>query len=93
MHKTVRRTLAVTVAVGALVAAGSSLAYADDDSGEDSTASTSQAGTPGTGNGLSGGPTDTQVLKGAPAVPLSDPTLGEGTALPPVYNAVNSLSG
>jgi hypothetical protein len=80
MHKTVRRTLTATAVVGALVAAGSGLAFADTGS--------SNGGAPGGGSGLSGGPTHTQVVKGAPSVPLSDPTLGEGTVLPPVYNAV-----
>ncbi|HTF52309.1 MAG TPA: hypothetical protein VK735_33105 [Pseudonocardia sp.] len=95
MQHPVRRAFAVTVTVGALLAAGAGLAYADDDDDEGDAAppSSQQAGTPGTGSGLTGGPTETQVLKGAPAVPLLDPTLGEGTVLPPVYNAVNSLSG
>jgi hypothetical protein len=95
MNKTVRRTLVVTVAAVALAGVGSGLAFADtgDDSGDDSgdghsDASSSSHTGPGTGNGLSGGPTYTQVLKGAPAVPLTDPTLGEGTLLPPVYNAI-----
>jgi hypothetical protein len=88
MPRTIRRTIAVTAAVGALLATGAGLAYADDgdDDGGDTTAS--QPAAPGTGNGLSGGPTHTQVLRGAPAVPLQDPTLGEGTVLPPVYNAI-----
>jgi hypothetical protein len=73
----------VTVAVGALGAAGAGLAYADSDDD-----SPSQSAGPGGGSGLSGGPTHTQVLKGAPSVPLSDPTLGESTLLPPVYNAI-----
>jgi hypothetical protein len=47
----------------------------------------------GTGSGLSGGPTDAQVAPGAPAAPLADPTLGEGTVLPPVYNAVGGATG
>jgi hypothetical protein len=90
MNKTVRRTLVVTVAAGALVGAGSGLAFADsDDSGDGSSNATySSHDGPGGGSGLSGGPTHTQVLKGAPSVPLSDPTLGEGTVLPPVYNAI-----
>ena len=91
MSHTIRRALVVSAAAGALLAAGAGLAYAD--TGDDDGPPSRQVGTPGTGNGLSGGPTDTQVLKGAPAIPLSDPTLGEGTVLPPVYNAVNSLSG
>jgi hypothetical protein len=95
MHNTIRRALAVTVAVGALLAAATSLAYAD--TGDDGTSGANTAATPaqpsGTGSGLSGGPTQTQVLQGAPAVPLTDPTLGEGTALPPVYNAITSLNG
>jgi hypothetical protein len=83
MQHTIRRVVAVTVAVGALVAAGAGLAYADSDDD-----SPSQSAGPGGGSGLSGGPTHTQVLKGAPSVPLSDPTLGESTLLPPVYNAI-----
>ncbi|HEY2100032.1 MAG TPA: hypothetical protein VGH72_26450 [Pseudonocardia sp.] len=83
MQHTIRRAVAVTVAVGALVAAGAGLAYADSDDD-----SRSQSAGPGGGSGLSGGPTHTQVLKGAPSVPLSDPTLGESTLLPPVYNAI-----
>jgi hypothetical protein len=83
MQHTIRRAVAVTVAVGALVAAGAGLAYADCDDD-----SPSQSAGPGGGSGLSGGPTHTQVLKGAPSVPLSDPTLGESTLLPPVYNAI-----
>ncbi|MDT7563115.1 MAG: hypothetical protein QOI50_5980 [Pseudonocardiales bacterium] len=83
MQHTIRRAVAVTVAVGALVAAGAGLAYADSDDD-----SPSQSAGPGGGSGLSGGPTHTQVLKGAPSVPLSDPTLGESTLLPPVYNAI-----
>ncbi|HEX4358064.1 MAG TPA: hypothetical protein VH141_11105 [Pseudonocardia sp.] len=86
MPRTIRRTIAVTAAVGALLATGAGLAYADDGDGGDTTAS--QPAHAGTGNGLSGGPTHTQVLKGAPDVPLQDPTLGEGTLLPPVYNAI-----
>jgi hypothetical protein len=86
MQHTIRRAVAVTVAVGALVAAGAGLAYADSD--DDSPSGASQSAGPGGGSGLSGGPTHTQVLKGAPSVPLSDPTLGEGTLLPPVYNAI-----
>jgi hypothetical protein len=95
MHSTVRRTLALTVAVGAMLAVGTSLAYADtgSDDGDSGSRTATPAQQSGTGSGLSGGPTHTQVLQGAPAVPLSDPTLGEGTALPPVYNAVSSLSG
>ncbi|MDT7590556.1 MAG: hypothetical protein QOH45_87 [Pseudonocardiales bacterium] len=83
MQHTIRRAVAVTVAVGALVTAGAGLAYADSDDD-----SPSQSAGPGGGSGLSGGPTHTQVLKGAPSVPLSDPTLGESTLLPPVYNAI-----
>jgi hypothetical protein len=83
MQHTIRRAVALTVAVGALVAAGAGLAYADSD--DDSPA---QSAGPGGGSGLSGGPTHTQVLRGVPSVPLSDPTLGEGTVLPPVYNAI-----
>jgi hypothetical protein len=83
MQHTIRRAVAVTVAVGALVAAGAGLAYADSDDD-----SPSQSAGAGGGSGLSGGPTHTQVLKGAPSVPLSDPTLGESTLLPPVYNAI-----
>jgi hypothetical protein len=87
MPRTIRRTIAVTAAVGALLATGAGLAYADDgDDDGDTTAS--QPAHAGTGNGLSGGPTHTQVLQGAPDVPLHDPTLGEGTLLPPVYNAI-----
>jgi len=93
MSHTIRRALVVSAAAGALLAAGAGLAYADTGDDDGAPAPSQQVGTPGTGNGLSGGPTDTQVLKGAPAIPLSDPTLGEGTVLPPVYNAVNSLSG
>ncbi|HEX4246234.1 MAG TPA: hypothetical protein VH008_00090 [Pseudonocardia sp.] len=85
MPRTIRRAVAVTAAVGALLATGAGLAYAD--SGDDGGGASQPAG-PGTGNGLSGGPTDTQVLRGAPAVPLHDPTLGEGTVLPPVYNSI-----
>jgi len=91
MPRTIRRTIVVTAAVGALLATGAGLAYADDgdDDGADSGAtSASQPATSGTGSGLSGGPTYTQVLKGAPAVPLHDPTLGEGELLPPVYNSI-----
>jgi hypothetical protein len=91
MQHTIRRAVAVTVAVGALVAAGAGLAYADSD--DDSPSQSAGPGPgpgpgPGGGSGLSGGPTHTQVLKGAPSVPLSDPTLGESTLLPPVYNAI-----
>lgn len=96
MPHTIRRALAVTVAACALFAAGPGLAYADsNDDGDSAPVAAQPAGQPGTGtgNGLSGGPTETQVLKGASAVPLQDPTLGEGTVLPPVYNAINSASG
>jgi hypothetical protein len=96
MQHTVRRAFAVTVTVGALLAAGAGLAYADSDDDEGDAGpppSSQEADTPGIGSGLTGGPTQTQILKGAPALPLPDPTLGEGTVLPPVYNAVNSLSG
>jgi hypothetical protein len=94
MPHTIRRALAVTVAAGALFAAGPGLAYADsNDDGDSAPVAAPPTGQPGTGNGLSGGPTETQVLKGASAVPLQDPTLGEGTVLPPVYNAINSASG
>lgn len=86
MPRTIRRTVAVTAAVGALLATGAGLAYADD--GDDDGSSASQPATSGTGSGLSGGPTYFQVLKGAPAVPLHDPTLGEGELLPPVYNSI-----
>jgi hypothetical protein len=87
MQHTIRRAVAVTVAVGALVTAGAGLAYADSD--DDSPSQSAGPGPgPGGGSGLSGGPTHTQVLKGAPSVPLSDPTLGESTLLPPVYNAI-----
>lgn len=88
MPHTVRRLLAVTAGVGAVLVATSGIAL---------------AGTPGdgnshhpngTGSGLSGGPTQTQVLPGGDApVPLSDPTLGEGEALPPAYNALASATG
>lgn len=48
----------------------------------------------GTGSGLSGGPTQTQTLpNGAAPVPLDDPTVGEGTLLPPAYNALAHTSG
>jgi len=69
MPRTIRRTIVVTAAVGALLATGAGLAYADDgdDDGADSGAtSASQPATSGTGNGLSGGPTYTQVLKAPP---------------------------
>jgi hypothetical protein len=89
MQHTIRRAVAVTVAVGALVAAGAGLAYADsDDDSPSQSAGPGPGPGPGGGSGLSGGPTHTQVLKGAPSVPLSDPTLGESTLLPPVYNAI-----
>ncbi|MDT7626989.1 MAG: hypothetical protein QOF99_7890 [Pseudonocardiales bacterium] len=89
MQHTIRRAVAVTVAVGALVTAGAGLAYADsDDDSPSQSAGPGPGPGPGGGSGLSGGPTHTQVLKGAPSVPLSDPTLGESTLLPPVYNAI-----
>jgi hypothetical protein len=48
----------------------------------------------GTGSGLSGGPTQAQVLpNGAAPVPLQDPTLGEGTVLPPVYDTLAGGTG
>jgi hypothetical protein len=85
----VRRTLTVTVTAAAVLVTGAGLAYADsDDNGSQSPGQHT-----GTGNGLSGGPTDAQVLRGAPAVPLQDPTLGEGTLLPPLYNATNPAGG
>ncbi|HEY4007570.1 MAG TPA: hypothetical protein VGM60_20645 [Pseudonocardia sp.] len=84
----VRRTLTVTVTAAAVLVTGAGLAYADsDDNGSQSPGQHT-----GTGNGLSGGPTKAQVLRGA-AVPLQDPTLGESTLLPPVYNATNPAGG
>jgi hypothetical protein len=84
----VHRTLTVTVTAAAVLVTGAGLAYADsDDNGSQSAGQHT-----GTGNGLSGGPTKAQVLRGA-AVPLQDPTLGEGTLLPPVYNATNPAGG
>lgn len=48
----------------------------------------------GTGSGLSGGPTQAQTLpNGEAPVPLRDPTLGEGTLLPPGYNALAHATG
>ena len=48
----------------------------------------------GTGSGLSGGPTRAQALpNGEAPVPLQDPTLGEGTLLPPGYNALAKSTG
>jgi hypothetical protein len=48
----------------------------------------------GSGTGLSGGPTHTQALpNGEGDVPLQDPTLGEGTLLPPGYNALAHATG
>lgn len=86
MHNAVRRTLAVTVGTGAILIAAAGVANAADDSGNSHHPN-------GQGSGLSGGPTPTYVLNGAPAVPLNDPTLGEGTALPPVYNTLGSTTG
>jgi hypothetical protein len=93
MRNTARRTLIITGAVAALATAGTGLAYASTGhhhSTDHSKARTqSSTGYPaGGGSGLSGGPTDAQVLQGAPPVPLSDPTLGEGAVLPPAYNGL-----
>ncbi|HEY1968845.1 MAG TPA: hypothetical protein VGH89_12925 [Pseudonocardia sp.] len=88
MHNTVRHALAVAAGVGAVLAATAGVAYADSDSGGNSHHPN------GTGSGLSGGPTQTQVLPdGSAPVPLSDPTLGEGTALPPAYNTLGGATG
>jgi hypothetical protein len=86
LRNTVRRALAVTAGVGALLTATAGIALADTpgDSHHPN----------GTGSGLSGGPTPTQVLPdGAAPVPLSDPTVGEGTLLPPAYNTLGGLTG
>jgi hypothetical protein len=73
------------------MATGSGLGFADTgDDGNHDGAHSSHESEPGSGNGLSGGPTDAQVFRGALAVPLSDPTLGEGTVLPPVYNSMSN---
>jgi hypothetical protein len=88
----VRRTLTVTVTAAAVLVTGAGLAYADSDDNDSQSAGQSPGQHTGTGNGLSGGPTKAQVLRGA-AVPLQDPTLGEGTLLPPVYNATNPAGG
>jgi hypothetical protein len=88
MSHPLRRILAVGAGIGAtlVLTAGVALADSHDDGNSHHPN--------GTGSGLSGGPTDTYALpEGAPPVPLSDPTLGEGTALPPAYNALGGLSG
>lgn len=94
MHTTARRTLIIGAAVAALATAGTGLAYAS--TGHHHTPHHTQPRTQSTtgypaggGSGLSGGPTDAQVLHGAPPVPLSDPTLGEGTLLPPAYKGLD----
>ncbi|HEY2204918.1 MAG TPA: hypothetical protein VGH99_10660 [Pseudonocardia sp.] len=81
MRTSIRRAVAVTAGTGALLVASAFgvVAVASADTGSD-------GDTPGSGSGLSGGPTHTQVAHGVD-VPLQDPTLGEGTALPPAYNA------
>jgi hypothetical protein len=80
--------VAVTGGVGAVLAATSGIALADTPGDGNSHHPN------GTGSGLSGGPTQTQVLPdGSAPVPLSDPTLGEGTALPPAYNTLGGATG
>jgi hypothetical protein len=94
----IRRAITVSVAAGALLALGAGLAYADDsgddsDYGDSGSRSAPHETQPGSGSGLSGGPTDFQLLHGAPGVPVPDPTLGEGTLLPPAYNGYSTVTG
>ena len=88
MPHTVRRLLVGAVGVAAVLAATPGIALADS-SGDGNSHHPN-----GTGSGLSGGPTHTYVVPGkGDGVPLSDPTLGEGEALPPAYNALGSATG
>jgi hypothetical protein len=99
MPHTVRRLLAVSAGSAALVAGvltgTAGIALADGHHGHDAHPVGGSSHHPdGTGSGLSGGPTHTQVLPGGDAdVPLQDPTLGEGTVLPPAYNALAAPTG
>jgi hypothetical protein len=90
-----RRAITVAVTAGALLALGAGLAYADDndDNGDSGPHAAPHQTEPGTGSGLSGGPTEFGVLQGAPGVPVPDPTFGEGTVLPPVYNGYSAVTG
>ncbi|MGD9990760.1 hypothetical protein [Pseudonocardia sp.] len=72
----VRRIAAATVGAGALALAGTGMAHADE---------TLPAAGP------AAGAVPLQVLHFAPAVPVPDPTLGLGTALPPVFDLVGGL--
>ena len=96
MNHQIRRVITVGVTAGALLALGAGLAYADDsgDNSDDSGQQTTHHETqPGTGSGLSGGPSEFGVLQGAPEAPAPDPTFGEGTLLPPVYNGYSTVTG
>lgn len=87
MRKTVRRAITLVIGTGATLLAATGIAYADTGSSDGNSHHPN-----GTGSGLTGGPTQTQVLTGVP-VPLHDPTLGEGTVLPLAYNTLAGLSG
>jgi hypothetical protein len=83
MSQIVRPVLVLAAAAAALLVGPAGMAAADEGNHRPY----------GTGSGLSGGPADAQAAPGAPAAPLADPTLGEGTVLPPVYNAVGGTTG
>lgn len=87
MAHTVRLALVATAGIGALLAGTAGVALADTpDDGNSHHPN-------GTGSGLTGGPTLTQVLPdGAAPVPLSDPTLGVGTLAPPAYNVLGGIT-
>jgi hypothetical protein len=87
MPNTVRIALVATAGIAALLAGTAGVALAD-------TPDDGNAHHPnGTGSGLSGGPTPTQVLPdGAAPIPLSDPTLGVGTLAPPAYNVLGGIT-
>lgn len=87
MRDTVRNIAPALVAVAATLAITAGVAWAHDDGGNSHHPN-------GTGSGLSGGSTQTQVVPGKHSgVPLSDPTLGEGTVLPPAYNTLGGATG
>jgi hypothetical protein len=89
MRNTGRRIGVITAAVAALAMAGTGFAYAATGHHHTKARTHSTTGyAAGGGSGLSGGPTDAQVLQGTAPVPLSDPTLGEGTVLPPAYHVL-----
>lgn len=90
MNHPLRTVLAAAAGIGAALAVTAGVAVASSHGDDDGNSHHPN----GTGSGLSGGPTRTYALPdGAAPIPLSDPTLGEGTALPPAYNTLGGATG